>query len=283
MPTVIRVLVAIALSLSPGVAFGLTGAGEPIKPVTVCDILSDPAQFSGKNVAVIGIEHRESNESWLIANDCRLLVEYNQAPDLRPDLLDRAVLVEKVRQAVGSAPPDAKRMWRLVYGRVETPEDFAKDHWVGDFAEPVQLLFKGKPESYLNDQGNSLTVVQAGGGPIFVPLKGSTERALPVTLCDFLKTPKRYQGKLIRLRAALAPSGVDTPPVLSDRGCSAPVRFEGPEAPGKYNPTLSLGWYLTQRRVVEASFWGTVRQNPIAHGTSYLEFSLRAAIVEIAR
>jgi hypothetical protein len=132
--SLIRALVAISVSMLPCVAFGLTNADEAIQPVTVCDILANPALFSGKDVAVIGIENREGNESWLITSDCRLRVEYNNARDFHPDLLDRSALVEKLTQAVGSAPPDAKRLWRLVYGRVETPEDFAKDHWVGDFA-----------------------------------------------------------------------------------------------------------------------------------------------------
>jgi hypothetical protein len=276
MTSLIRALAGLAICL-------LAKAEEPIRPVTVCDVLADPAQFSGRNIAVVGKEHVENFAVWVTANDCSLRVQPYFASGFQADLLDRLALAEKLKQARAAAPPDEKRVWSLFYGRVETREDFERDHWVGSFAAPVQLLFKGSNWLSFNDEGVPVVTVSVGGGPIFISPQG----ALTVTLCELLKTPTHYRGKLIQLSSALAPSGANTLPVLSDQGCSTPVQFEGPGALLNYEyglpPFQSLAWCLKQGRVVEATFWGTVKQVHIPHSKGYLDFGLQSYKAEILR
>ena len=62
-----------------------------------------------------------------------------------------------------------------------------------------------------------------------------------------------------------------------------PVRFEPSDALTKYEGYQSLDLYLKQRRVVEATFWGTIEQTVVPHGQNYLSFSLQLVRVEIAR
>jgi hypothetical protein len=112
--------------------------------------------------------------------------------------------------------------------------------------------------------------------------RGEPKGALAATLCELVKAPEQYQGDLIQLRAAVSPSGADTLPILSDRSCSVPVRFEVPDALIKDQVYQGLGYYL-QRRVVEATFWGAAKQVLVPHGQTYLRFNLQLVHVDLAR
>jgi len=274
--TLTRALVVVAALLLPSLAFGLTKADEPIKPVTVCDILSDPAQFSGKNVAVIGIgtEYRNDTPSWLTANGCRVRVECCRVPAPNPLVaLDQPVLVEKLKQARGSAPPDANRTWDVFYGRVETREQFEKEHGVGAFVGPVQLLFKGGYGLYFGDDGSHREVVIVGSPGIILTAK----EPFKTTVCELVEQPAHYQGKAIEFRSAISLSGEDAPLTLSDGGCSTPARFEvvDPLPDESRNSYQSLNSYVAQDRVVEATVLGRVWQTVVLNGESYFRITLQ--------
>jgi hypothetical protein len=65
--------------LAAAIAFGQANAEEPIKVVTVCDILSDPAGFNGKLIAVLGRYDATDEGSWLSEDGCGRKLETSGA------------------------------------------------------------------------------------------------------------------------------------------------------------------------------------------------------------
>jgi hypothetical protein len=63
--------------LAGAIAFGQTRAEEPIKVVTVCDILLGGAEFNGKTVAVLGRFAGSDEGQWLVEDECGRKVEVN--------------------------------------------------------------------------------------------------------------------------------------------------------------------------------------------------------------
>jgi hypothetical protein len=56
--------------LTASVAFGQTNTEQPVKVVTVCDILLDPSNFNGKSIVVLGRLSSSDEGSWLVEDKC---------------------------------------------------------------------------------------------------------------------------------------------------------------------------------------------------------------------
>jgi hypothetical protein len=65
--------------LSITVAYGQTNTNEPIKVLTVCDVLLGGADFNGKTVAVLGRFAGSEEGQWLVEDECVRKVEVNGA------------------------------------------------------------------------------------------------------------------------------------------------------------------------------------------------------------
>lgn len=65
--------------LAAAIALGQTNAEEPVKVVTVCDILLGGAEFNGKTVAVLGRFVSSDEGQWLVEDECGRKVEANGA------------------------------------------------------------------------------------------------------------------------------------------------------------------------------------------------------------
>jgi hypothetical protein len=55
-----------------------------------------------------------------------------------------------------------------------------------------------------------------------------TTPPIATTVCELLKEPERFHGRLVRVRAGVHPPGVDEPTMLFDRGCRAAVELVVP-------------------------------------------------------
>jgi hypothetical protein len=121
-------------------------AAEPLRPVTVCEVLQDLSAYDGKVVALVGRFSFRQSGRWLGEQKCahKLLIadrewpnalwlDYNPASAPKaPAVLavDSALLAQKLgavklgtsltRIPFGSADYDA---WAVVYGRIETRKD----------------------------------------------------------------------------------------------------------------------------------------------------------------
>jgi hypothetical protein len=270
----------------PCVASGLTNADEAIKPVTVCDILADPAQFSGRNVAVIGIDQAEGGGSWLTANGCRLWIEccHATAPDLPSYelFLDHPTLIEKLKQARGSALPNARRIWEVFYGSVETRDEIEKDTGFGPSkTEPVRLIYGRAEGFYFGEDGSRIVIEKITvSSPADGPIRTVLLEPIKTTVCELAEKPEyyeRYQGKVIQLGVAISRSGENALLTLSDGGCSMPARFEvvDPLPTESSNSYQSLSSYLAQNRAMEATILGRIQQILAIGGESYYRLTLR--------
>ena len=72
-----------SVALIHAVASGQTRTDDPLKPVTVCEILFNQPNFEGKNVAVLGRTYFNGGGRWLRVDDCgqKLVTEGYQWPN----------------------------------------------------------------------------------------------------------------------------------------------------------------------------------------------------------
>ena len=143
------------------VAYGQTNTNEPIKVLTVCDVLLGGAEFDGKTVAVLGRYVSSDEGQWLVEDECDRKLESNRAPlhisvwlvgrgspsqpILRMPALDQASLKAKLVQAGKTTKlgkhlqyqcsvsisdgktecgwPELLDQWAIAYGKVETMGD----------------------------------------------------------------------------------------------------------------------------------------------------------------
>ena len=87
--------------LAIAVAFGQTQAEEPVKVVTVCEILLGGAEFNGKTIAVLGRFAGSDEGQWLLEDECVRKVEVNGAAWKSSVWLERR---GNPSQATSSAP-----------------------------------------------------------------------------------------------------------------------------------------------------------------------------------
>ena len=158
-------------------AFGQTKTEQPVKVVTVCDILLDPSSFNGKSIVVLGRLAATDEGVWLVEDKCDREVDVSgtshpsvwvaqggRGPST-PQMpsIDQDSLKAKLSQAgkttklgkhvqyqctISSVEKDAKPVcgwpevndqWAFVYGRVETMGHFG--HLGGATA---QVLMQGQ-------------------------------------------------------------------------------------------------------------------------------------------
>jgi Gram-negative bacterial TonB protein C-terminal len=161
----------------------LTGPGG-VKPVTVCEVLSNPVAYDGKDIALLGRFDHSPDGNWLSEETCpsALIVDGytwpNQvwigggesAPDPRFGLLvlDPIALSEKLESVrrtthlrleetgTSSGPRMVSQSWEVMFGRIEARERlrppegaFPRRDWGNGFGlmntAPVQII--GKPEN----------------------------------------------------------------------------------------------------------------------------------------
>jgi hypothetical protein len=130
-------------------------AVDPIVPVTVCEVIADPAAYEGKDLAVLGRYSFRKDGRWIGEQSCTaanssapllwLTEDANNGPKPPGDFeLDAAALNRKFadlvkRTTLGKfrfGTPDYDR-WAVVYGRVvlRKGNDAAK--------APADLVFRG--------------------------------------------------------------------------------------------------------------------------------------------
>jgi len=89
---------------------------------------------------------------------------------------------------------------------------------------------------------------------------------LTVRVCDLVKNPVRYHGRLIQVRSRVAPAIIDTPIALVDSTCSTiiPLDIDTPE---EADPAYrDFKRYLDEWRTVDATVFGRfalVLLNPV--------------------
>jgi hypothetical protein len=131
------------------------GATGPIVPVTVCEVVADPAAYEGKDLAILGRYSFRKDGRWVGEQSCAaasstppmlwLTEDANGGPKPPGDFeLDAAALNRKFadivkRTTLGKfrfGTPDYDR-WAVVYGRVvlRKGNDAAK--------APADLVFRG--------------------------------------------------------------------------------------------------------------------------------------------
>jgi hypothetical protein len=79
---------------------------------------------------------------------------------------------------------------------------------------------------------------------------------LIVQLCDLVKNPVRYHGRLVQVRSRVVPSIIDTPIALVDSTCAAiiPLDIDSPEKVDQAYQGFRR--YLEEWRNVEATVFG---------------------------
>jgi hypothetical protein len=102
--------------LTAPVAFGQANPVEPVKVVTVCDILLDPSSFNGKSMVVLGRLSASDEGLWLVEEKCDRKVDTKNggasnimvwlehrgrgpSPPLAMPLIDQDSLRAKLEQA----------------------------------------------------------------------------------------------------------------------------------------------------------------------------------------
>ena len=78
---------------------------------------------------------------------------------------------------------------------------------------------------------------------------------IATTLCELLRQPERFHGRLVRVRAGVHPTVVDEPTVLFDRGCRATVVLV---VPPDRNLTEGRDYQMLQTYIAQ---YGPVRIN----------------------
>lgn len=162
------------------VAYGQTNTNQPIRVLTVCDVLLGGAEFDGKTVAVLGRFVGSDEGQWLVEDECDRKLETNRAPlhisvwlvgrgspsqpILRMPALDQASLKAKLVQAGKTTKlgkhlqyqcsvsisdgktecgwPELQDQWAIAYGKVETMGDrrYGFGHLGGS---PAQVFDQG--------------------------------------------------------------------------------------------------------------------------------------------
>ena len=105
-----------------------------------------------------------------------------------------------------------------------------------------------------------------------------TNRSIKVTLCELMKEPEYFSGRLLQLRTRISPFGIDEPAVLFDRSCSAYVVLRAPNEPaarddGNYR---MFDRYMIQHRIVEATVSGTFEHQLVRFGKGADQFTLQS-------
>jgi hypothetical protein len=157
----------------------LRAASPPVTPATVCEILANPDQYSGKAVAILGRYSFRSNGRWVSEDGCEhklttgeytwpnvvwLAVDSKSAPEvplvLEIDGIAANQKLKRIQQHTilrefrfGSSDYDR---WAVVYGRVEVRPQLSdtKPNGFGlQNAAPAQLLIRGDGAIvFLHDQ-----------------------------------------------------------------------------------------------------------------------------------
>lgn len=283
----IRAVVAIAIALLPSIVFAQVKADELVKPVSVCDVLLDLPRFNGKDVAVFGRFSSYCEQSRLTADDCgrkletdghvwpnSLSLELYRSPAPVPPggllLLDHPALIEKLAH-VRESP-----VWTVFYGRVETREKIEKSRGFSPFgALPAQLVSRREYELNFDAEGRPIEVVHTSSGCM---IEIAVHEPIETTLCELVRAPEHYHGRVVQVRTAVHPFGVDTPTVLFDQSCSAQVRLDPSNEPSAKGgtPSEKLNGYLMQHRVVEATVSGRFERVLVLDGDSYFRLILQS-------
>jgi len=136
----IRVLWLVILVAVPLPSRGIRVATEnPLKPITVCEILRDHKLYNGNVVAVIGRFSGTEEGSWLGDDNCELKLQTDRLtwpnllwleydPSLPPlsgnlhlNMDDVRTRLAELKQRPQSRP--AKAGWVIVFGRLEFPQE----------------------------------------------------------------------------------------------------------------------------------------------------------------
>ena len=90
-------------------------------------------------------------------------------------------------------------------------------------------------------------------------------QVVPTTVCALANAPMQFHGKMVRVRAAVPPPGIDSGLVLYDRSCSAWVNISmqrrSPRTEEKSGSVADdlFARYLRERRPFDATVTGEFR------------------------
>ena len=99
---------------------------------------------------------------------------------------------------------------------------------------------------------------------------------MTVPICDLIKDPIRYHGRLVEVHSRIAPAIIDTPDALVDLTCAAsvPLYVDAPEAEKTVGAYREFRRYLSEWRTVEATVFGRFEMILVPSKKPILSFRL---------
>lgn len=191
-----------AAFLCPGISSAQSKpSAPPFKPVTVCEVLANPAQFDGKNLLVLGRSNQTFEGHWLAEDDCgtkltmagrtwpnSVWLECCRTPAPDPPsgtlAIDKDALDQKLQQVRQTTQlryhlslvtsPDEKAGarrevmddWAVAYGRLEV---------VGEIPPPRNSLFPELPGQKTWNHGFG----HLGAAPVQLVINRENLRIIP--------------------------------------------------------------------------------------------------------
>jgi hypothetical protein len=117
---------------------------------------------------------------------------------------------------------------------------------------------------------------------------GNQKEPIQIGLCDLTKRPERFHGKVVEVRTAVRPFGVDAPTVLFDRSCPQTVLLNFPDARMEMwdrfpdgpmetedRALLELLIQIRKHQPVEATVVGKFQVHLVVFGSQYLMLDLQ--------
>jgi hypothetical protein len=283
--------VAVAIGTLSRLAYAQSNI-EALKPVPVCVVLANPAEFRSQSIAVLGILRLTGGSPEIVANcDTQAEVDGRTPQSSLPLMysasqppggvltLDHSILVRGIEQMRGQE--GGRQTWTVVYGRLESGDEFDS---VGGFdprrSPATQLMVRDLHGLSFDNQGREVTTVIVDNHPGL--LEVANPAPIDVTVCDLARAPDKYYARTVRISHGIAyPPGLDSSAVLSDSSCSASLLLDASNGDLANDDTgvRALHEAFRQYRVTEVTVVGKVERVLLIGGGGYLRFILQSVSV----